>query len=452
MRVRVIEWVIGGLLALSCQVVQAAPAPAIPGARSCFWFNGPFSGDPYINAAYPDEYAFYWTAAFTVPAGASLHLEGQFAHARYQSFVTYNALGQAVESVADYRIDPLPGSVNPFRPGVDRRAARRSYRFGVTGKAQGLDTGDGRADAAPRSSINAPPTQDGYQSLIYRIYANDRGPSITGAVPLPEAVVTLADGRELRGDAACDALTSRRPMLGRVEVLNTPAAQYHELRKGMAERPAGWPAKPQPEWHVQHTRPDTLSIFTGDHAGRTARKGGDFYPNPDNRYLRSFVSTKLGEVLVLHGKAPVTPRTFAGDGPMGTGQLRYWSLCANQVMVNTRVTDCLYDEQVPLDARGWYTIVASKAKDRPRNARPECGVAWLELPARGDGLGDDDLSLIIFRHMLAAPDFPQALQNLQDDAEIAPELGEYLPSVTYAMVNAVETLFPCPLDRKTGTK
>ena len=54
--------------------------------------------------------------------------------------------------------------------------------------------------------------------------------------------------------------------------------------------------------------------------------------------------------------------------------------------------------------------------------------------------------------MLAAPDFPQALQNLQDDAEIAPELGEYLPSATYAMVNAVETLFPCPLDRKTGTK
>lgn len=438
-------------LLLASPLSAAAPdAPAIPGARSCFWYNGPFGADPYINVAYPDAYALYWTAAFSVPEGAKLRLEGQFAHARYQSFVTYNHLGQAIESVADYRIDPRPGSVNPYRPGADRAASNRDYVMEITGNPQGLDVGDGMGANDPRNSINAPPNPDGYQSIIYRIYANDKGRGITGGMPLPGVVLTLKDGRELRGEAACDRLNSRRGQLGRPEILNVPAARYHELRKNDAERPAGWPATPEVEWHVQHSRPDTLSIFTGDHQGRTARKGGDFYPNPDNRYVRAFVSTKLGETLVLRGKAPLTPKTFQGDRRMGSGQLRYWSLCSNIVMVNTRVTECLLDENVPLDAKGYYTIVASKTKDRPRNARIECGVAWLRLPDEGDGLGDPDLSLLLFRHMLADPAFTAAAQNLMDDAEIIPEMGEYLPKSAYMMKNAVETVFPCPLPGKGG--
>ncbi len=39
----------------------------IPGSRTCFWYRGPFSADPYINLAYPDANVFYWAANFTMP-------------------------------------------------------------------------------------------------------------------------------------------------------------------------------------------------------------------------------------------------------------------------------------------------------------------------------------------------------------------------------------------------
>ena len=57
--------------------------PGVPGPRTCFWALGPFSGDPYLNIAWPDTNTFYWASKFTVPQGAKLQLEGQFAHARY---------------------------------------------------------------------------------------------------------------------------------------------------------------------------------------------------------------------------------------------------------------------------------------------------------------------------------------------------------------------------------
>jgi Amidohydrolase family len=114
-------------------------------------------------------------------------------------------------------------------------------------------------------------------------------------------------------------------------------------------------------------------------------------------------------------------------------------------IANTRVTACLFDEQVPLDDKGYFTTVASKEKDRPRNARTECGIGWLRLPDEGDGLGDPDISLLLFRHTLADPNFTAAAQNLKDDAEIIPEMGEYLPESAYMMKNAIETIFPCPI-------
>ncbi|WP_088284988.1 hypothetical protein [Ideonella sp. A 288] len=104
------------LAADAVQAVSAGKDP-IPGPRSCFWSRGPASGDPYLNIAYPDTATFYWAATFTVPQGARLSIEGRFAHSRYMSFISYDEAGRPIESVADYLIKPLAGSVNPFLPG-----------------------------------------------------------------------------------------------------------------------------------------------------------------------------------------------------------------------------------------------------------------------------------------------------------------------------------------------
>jgi hypothetical protein len=109
----------------------AAGLDPIPGPRSCFWRYGPSSGDPYINIAYPDAATFYWGAAFTIPAGAKLHLEGDLPRARYMSFISYDGVGAPIDSVADYLIEPAAGAVNSYRPGADRASARRGYRLEV---------------------------------------------------------------------------------------------------------------------------------------------------------------------------------------------------------------------------------------------------------------------------------------------------------------------------------
>ena len=253
--------------------------------------------------------------------------------------------------------------------------------------------------------------------------------------------MTSADGKELTGEAACAALNSRQGWNADLTALGVPPPVYRELRK-QPGRPATWPAQPSPEWHVQHPRPAVFTIFAGTHEGNTARGGGEFYPNPDNRYGRAMISTKFAPVLILKGKMPLTPKTFNGDRKMGGGQLRYWSLCSNQSMVNSRVVDCVYDEQVPVDAERNYTIILSKLKDRPRNAIAACALAWVRLPDDGDGLDDPDFSLLVLRNMLAAPSFAQSLQNALDDKDLA-KVGDYLPKGQYEMPNVVETLYTC---------
>jgi hypothetical protein len=429
--------------AKSAKIASAEPAP-IPGPRSCFWYRGPYNADPYINVAYPDEGAFYWSANFTVPNGAKLRLKGQYPHARYISFVSYRATGQAVESLADYKISPDAGAINPFVAGANRNAKARGYTVEIAERADSAEAGDGKlGSGASNNILLAPKLERGNQSVVYRVYAHDTAKSVTGGVALPEAELTMADGKILRGEAACAALDSRQTWTADITALGVPIPQYRMI-KNQKDRPLGWPAQPNPEWHVQHPRIANFTIFTGDHAGSTARGGGEFYPNPDNRYARAFVSTQFGPVLVMKGKMPLIPSTIKGDVKMGSGQLRYWSMCSNQSMVNSRVTDCVFDEQVPLDANRNYTIIVSKEKDRPRNARPECGLAWIRLGDDGDGLDDPHFSLLVIRNMLAAPDFAEAIQNAQDDKDL-PKMGEYLPKGQYVMPNVVETLYPCPL-------
>jgi hypothetical protein len=426
--------------AKSASAVSNSP---IPGPRTCFWLRGPHNADPYINVAYPDEGAFYWSAVIVIPEGATLKLKGQYPHARYMSFVSYRSTGQAVESLADHQIAPDAGSSNPFVAGASRDVKKRNYTVTVTVRADSVEAGQGKAAAGDgTNTLRAPKIETGQLSILYRIYVNDKDQPVSGGVPLPEAELTLANGSVLKGEAACDALQSRRPWIADLTALGIPVPMYKSLRD-QKDRPATWPAQPDVEWHVQHPRPAVATIFTGNHV-ETARGGGEFYPNPDNRYARAFVSTKFGPVLMLRGKMPLTPRTFGGDRVMGSGELRYWSLCSNIAPINSRVTDCVFDEQVPIDSARNYTIILSKEKDRPRNARPECGLAWVRLPDEGDGVGDPDFSLLVMRNMLAAPDFAGAVQNALDDKDL-PRMGDYLPKGQYVFPNVVETLFPCPL-------
>lgn len=417
---------------------------AIPGPRDCFWRRGPFGADPYINLAYPDANVFYWAAVFSMPEGASLRLEGEYPQSRYASFVSYDGNGRPIESLPDFLIAPEDGP-NPFTEGARRDASARGYAITIrnsepeTIRAIGSRERAGEANALHSPAYGA----QEQQAVLYRIYLPDDGHAPAGGVPLPEPVLETADGERLRGAEACTRLRTAQPVAMSPDAASIPPARYRALIN-QPDRPDTWPAENPATWHIQLDRESLLGIYTGEINDDARRSEGGFYPNPDNFYIRTIVNRKHGPVFLLRARAPSTPQTHSGDPVMGEGQLRYWSVCSNQSFVNTRVNDCLFDEEIPVDPAGFFTVVVSREEDRPRNARPECGIGWLPMADDGDGMFDEDVTIVQVRHMLGADDFEHSIERVQSQDTLEATLGPYMPRTRYFQTNQVEAFFPCP--------
>jgi hypothetical protein len=170
------------------------------------------------------------------------------------------------------------------------------------------------------------------------------------------------------------------------------------------------------------------------------------YPTPANAYIAGFADRSFGpdpaghNIVVLRGKAPTSPRTFHGDKRFRSegAHVRYWSLCnygstLARPAVGPINTDCLFDEQVPVDRKGFFTIVVSLPEDRPSNATSECGVAWMDWTRKGDGItgGHDRLIRLTFRHLLASPGFAQAADKVLTPGTEQQVMREYYPVGTY---------------------
>ena len=430
----------------------AAGKDPIPGPRSCFWSRGPASADPYLNIAYPDAATYYWAATFTVPQGARLSIEGRFAHSRYMSFISYDEAGRPIESVADYLIKPKAGSVNPYLPGADRSATNRDYSLEVVdGLPETKQTTGMNLLGQTRDKLNTPKygPAPGQQVILYRIYVADKGTDETAGSGLPVPVLTLADGKVLRGADTCQALRTRQPLQLDPAAMAVPMEKYHELLASAAKFSPTYPATNPPTWHQQLDRDALYGIYTGTPPKAGARRSeGGFYPNLDNQYIRAIINRKLGKVFVVRAKAPTTAKTFNGDARMGGGDLRYWSYCSNQGFANTRVNACVHDEKVPVGPDGYYTIVLSRAADRPRNATEQCGFAWLPMADDGDGAVDSDVTVLQLRHMLGTGEFKHAVQNIGNVGDEAKDMGEYFPRGRYISTSAFEIAAPCLLEKR----
>jgi hypothetical protein len=138
---------------------------------------------------------------------------------------------------------------------------------------------------------------------------------------------------------------------------------------------------------------------------------------------------------------PTTPATLAWEPTMnGNVDMRYWSLCNDQSIATTAVTDCLNDEQVPVDFQHGYTIVLSLPQDRPTNATRRCGVAWMNWGTAGDGLARPRTDLLIMRNVLANATFTQAIQDIQTPGTERAVMGPYLPTDTYETAAQFEAI------------
>ena len=437
--------------------VDASTSSTTSPEHDCFWSPGITRGAN--NTQYPDANATYWYSAYTVPTGATVRLNGMFAHARYESFGSYafdlaaNEVGVAVDVLADIDIEPLTGSTNPFRVGARRDAVNRQYT--VTLQQSAVPSVPSVPSAPPRDPNvlytlpnSAPPaTSSVQQEIIYRVYVPDHARDLTGDSGLPNVEVTLAGGAVITGSEACAALHADPSAPANGAGLLSADTYRQLVRLGDANT---HPAHDPPTWlRFFNPRFNVLASFwTGTSyepqiaaLDTSIRKG--FYANINTDYGVAAVNRSLGDgprdhnVLVLRGKAPTTPRTADGELVMTDAQVRYWSICQNESPVTTRVSDCLYDEQIPTDADGMYTVVVSLAEDRPSNATIACGVAWMAW-GDGDGVDRPQAGSLILRHMLPAASFTHTWAHVAEPGTEQAVLGAYLPQGEYRARSAFE--------------
>lgn len=409
-------------------------------ARACSWA---VASDPdLVNVAYPDTAAQYWNAIVPIPPGGEVVIEGDYPHARYMSFNLYNPTLASFEGIADFEIQPDEGSVNPFLAGADRNVEPRHYSLHVVSGPPPEDPAQRQPNTLYAAFSPAPVAA--YANIIYRIYVSDRGTSLAGNVDLPTFRFLLPGGQSIDPEAPCAALEMTRLGLG----INDTLAELD-----LSAVPVGGASTDPLIWRRFVSAPISLAYLAQgylDQAGlelpiwdpirdalfATGLTGG-FLSNRDNSYVSSIVNKAFGETAVILARAPRVPHTYENAARMDDADLRYWSLCTNDAP-SQRYWDCLYDEQVPVDGDGNFAIVISPADRRPRNARPECGIAWLNW-------GPTASSLLILRNMLPDPGFPHAIQSVPLGSDSEREvMADYYPSGTYSSVAEFEALSADP--------
>jgi hypothetical protein len=313
---------------------------------------------------------------------------------------------------------------------------KRSYRVQV------IDRGP-PSPGSPRApnTLYAKPGAGSPIELLYRVYEPDHGFDLTGGTGLPRPLLILGDGRTAEGSAACAQINDPDRS---IPMQTVPAASWQAARSTPPCDPETNPAYNPPRWerffNLNYAQLAVVSDCTEE--GRQARLEmepevqGGFYSNRDTAYIYVHLSRHFGPLLVVQGRLPRFARTDTDPVRMPSAKLRFWSLCSGESRVTTRTPDCLADYQVLRQSGRDYTVVVSRASDRPPNATAGCGVAWLNWGNRGDGAGDADYGLLIMRNMLASPDFARAIQRVERPGTESDVMGPFFPRSRYTTTQA----------------
>lgn len=406
---------------------------------------------------WPDMQSTYFIGRFAMPSGSAMTLRGSFPYARFFQFALYKferetfvAIG---ESLRGPDFEPDPSSVNPFRVGANRLAERRNYTIRILAE-------EAPQDATLREKNTLYVGRDGAElQAVIRIYLADQDRDGAGWGPsdspfagrgLPTYGATLADGTELTAEQVVQQFG--KPFSGATKQPMT-TDQWVELVNSPDNDPAlpaeSAPARNPPQWEKYWTNAYTLvGAFKPPAVRAKAPYEGAMEGGGEGPYLVAFLSRKFGHVYVLQGRMPTFPDTYAGvDGRglaiMPESQTQYWSLVSCEAVPSGQVVDGISDFQVPLDDDRNYTIVVSRPEDRPKNATPENGVAWIKWSPRGEGLTDSrnrpDFGMLIMRIMANNPDWRERPDLIVKPGTGGAVMGPYFPEGYYTTKAEFET-------------
>jgi hypothetical protein len=382
------------IVALACTGVlcagAGASAPSEPPTQ-CSW--GLQSNPNVVNVEYPDLNAHYWGRELLPQLGGRLVIRGEYPAARYFSFHVYDEKLVPLDSIYDSQVVPNPGSSNPFvhKP---KRGAGVHYTLYVEFKPK-------PSNPAPNTlyvgdTPQGTPTPEG--TLMYRVYVPNNPSDPAGGAPLPQITWETEEGAPIQEYGACASNS--------IEIGG-------QLNEEIADSnwPEGVPAPPSPE---ATNRPTWARAFGSELVG--------VWANQQVAYLKTTISRQYGDVVVIRGKAPTFPDTRAGQPPYRKRQVRYWSFCENSE--TTRVIACQADYRAATNG-GYYTYVVSDPDKRPANATAANGVTWLLWG------GTMASGQVIYRNMLPAPSFAQAVQHVPEGASPQGVMGPYFPHAVY---------------------
>jgi hypothetical protein len=410
---------------------------------------------------WPDFQSTYFIGQMALPAGSTMTVHGAYPHTRYFEFALYKferSTFVSVDALDGQHIKPDPGSTDPFLVGANRLADKRDFTLRVI-------AGDAPADPKqrPANSLYVGEAGGTIQAVL-RLYLSDQGSdgggwgpadAPPGARGLPSYEATLADGTRL--NAAHVVAKLARPIRGATrKPITTEEWELllHAKDNDPTLNPATAPARKDPKWEKFWTlRYSIVGAFkTPEKRAKIPFKGAmEGGGDPNTQYMLVFLSRKFGPVYVMRGKMPIFPNTYAGAGSKGLevmpeAQTQYWSLVSCESAPSGQIVDGLSDMQVPLDARGNYTIVVSRQEDRPANADAAHSVAWLKWSPRGEGIDGpenrSDFGMLMLRIMANSPDWKESPDYVTKPGTEEQVMGPYYPRGYYTDKASFEAHWP----------
>jgi hypothetical protein len=405
------------IAALAVALCAAVPAGAATAPRSCNWFLEPTYD--HENVLFPEVTTRYLGGIVIPPPGGYVEITGEYPHARYMSLQTYSSTLQSTSVLRDTRIHPDEGSVNPYKPGGNRNAKRRSYTVRLV---QGQPPAEGQARNTLYNT-SADGTQRG-NGIAYRIYLPDRGTDRFGDAPTPKLALVTAGGDRIPVPDCPDLVPD-------TSVLGDTLAEMGAA--GFPLPGIGVLAERKTVWHRYVNAPTSYGLGLTENdltpeeletavSAITVLLPAGLGENADNKYVAAYLSQEFGSIALITAKMPTTPRTLRGQRRMPKGkQLRFWSMCTGHRATIT--LGCVTDEDIPVTKKGNFQVVMSTKAARPESAKRRCGFAWVPW-------GPDPKGIAIMRNMLPSKRFHHAVQNAEVDHE-KEAMGRYYPRTKY---------------------
>lgn len=350
----------------------------------------------------PDQYANYFTYTLARTNNKlGFRIKGKFPDTRYFSFNVYSLGDNTTQgSLVDYEIETDSGLPNPFV--VDKDSISAGENFTVHILPSKLNNGKLK---------NTLPFRDDVKLLLMVIRLYDYNIDDFGGVDFPTVeAFTLEDKNESK-----EFIVAQLP-----RPLNL---RWIVRRRSLPDMVKRLSLLYETENTVSLDGPDASKDFYSIPFHAIDTKG--YIENNDNRYLLSAITKEDEEVYIFRFKAP---SYTTGPNDINQTDVRYWSFnLGNSATYNF---NALKDEDALLDEDGYVNIVLANSDEALEARTVELGYNFLEwnMPWKK--------GLILFRHMLADPNFEAQIDRVppinSDMSDFGPNeaqhyLGDFAP-------------------------